>query len=42
MKAIGLCCVCKALIWDAYAIDNILAERIWSSVKYEHIYLNVY
>ena len=24
------------------AIDNILAERIWSSVKYEHIYLNVY
>lgn len=24
------------------ALDNILVERLWRSVKYEHIYLNVY
>jgi len=24
------------------AIDNIFVERLWKSVKYEHIYLNIY
>jgi putative transposase len=24
------------------AIDNIFVERFWKSVKYEHIYLNIY
>lgn len=24
------------------ALDNIFVERLWRSVKYEHIYLNVY
>ena len=24
------------------AIDNIFVERLWRSIKYEHIYLNVY
>jgi putative transposase len=24
------------------ALDNIFIERLWRSVKYEHIYLNVY
>ena len=24
------------------ALDNIFIERLWKSVKYEHIYLNVY
>jgi putative transposase len=24
------------------AVDNIFIERLWRTVKYEHIYLNVY
>lgn len=24
------------------ALDNLFVERLWHSVKYEHIYLNVY
>ncbi len=40
--AMALCAIHISMDGKGRAIDNIFIERLWRSVKYEHIYLHVY